>query len=134
MQEELENIRKGCRLSNGIISGESCSIMEMKSSSSVVFVDEEEEGQGQQIMKCLEEERNKIITSDDFMKMQREDREMNNEEEQQMMLYASYNYDPILTHITSSSNYDYFGDYYYYNHQLEQLSFSVDELFPSFWS
>lgn len=131
MQEELENIRKGYGLSNNIISGEICSVMEMKSSSSsVVFVDEEEERQP--IMKSLEEVGNKI-TSDDFIgeKMQREDQEMNIEEEQQLMLYASYNYDPILTHITSTSNYDYFGDY---NHQLEQLPYSVDELFPSFWS
>ncbi|XP_031270081.1 NAC domain-containing protein 41-like [Pistacia vera] len=134
VQEELENIRKGYGLSSDIISGERCSVMEMKSSSSssVVFVDEEEERQP--IMKSLEEVENKI-TSDDFIseKIQREDQEMNNEEEQQLMLYASYNYDPILTHITSSSNYDYFGDYNY-NYQLEQLPYSVDELFPSFWS
>ncbi|KAJ0034402.1 NAC domain-containing protein 102-like [Pistacia vera] len=102
VQEELENIKRGYRLSNDI-SEENCSIMEMKP----VFVEEEEEEKQQQPQSL---EQIDAIYEPEFT--------------QNMELYSSY--DPILTHITKDYN---FGDY----NQLEQLPYSLDELFPSFW-
>ncbi|KAJ0094019.1 hypothetical protein Patl1_26338 [Pistacia atlantica] len=88
VQEELENIKRGYRLSNDI--------------------SEEEEEEKQQQPQSLEQI--DAIYEPEFT--------------QNMELYSSY--DPILTHITKDYN---FGDY----NQLEQLPYSLDELFPSFW-
>lgn len=102
-EDHLENIRKNYRLSDE--SEASCSIMD------IVEEEQEKPKLVHQIEKLYEPDFSQIM--------------------QMEVLYASY--DPILTHISSSSHDYYCGEDVH--HQLElPYSSSEEELFPSLWS
>lgn len=109
IEDQIENVKKNYRLSNE--SEASCSIMNI--------VDEEQE-------------KPKLVHH--IEKLYEPDFSQNLQMEVMNEFYASY--DPILTHISSSSHdYNYFGEED--DHQLEQLAYSSSSeelLFPSLWS
>ncbi|XP_031284001.1 NAC domain-containing protein 83-like [Pistacia vera] len=110
IEDQIENMKKNYRLSNE--SEASCSIMD------IVYEEQEKPKLVHQTEKLYEPDFSQNLQQMEVM----------NE------FYGSY--DPILTHISSSSHdYNYFGEEE--DHQLEQLPYSSaseELLFPRLWS
>ncbi|KAJ0035226.1 hypothetical protein Pint_25749 [Pistacia integerrima] len=124
VKEELENIRKGYRLSNEFEGSSSIMVMQLD------FVGEEQKQPQLLELENLCEPYSEVSSSTgmqiDFIGEPfycRQNMEIEVVDEQQKQSNASY--DPILTHISSTN--------YYFDDPLEQPD-SSEEIFPSLWT